>query len=161
MKDVIVFEKTKKLFFANQPRGMNELNVEEVTKLKVDLRAILMSAGKCGLNADEIVRDYGDITYGCEIDLKKLGYPGEAGDYFGFFIKFCRDCMRFESTEKKFYAQCDESTWQLQRMINRTKTGRRKRNKDRFGNARASRMVDANPDLGRGNRRRGANWMVC
>ena len=159
-KDVILFDKIKKLFFLNQPRGIDTLDEEEVKKLKVDLRAILQSAGKCGLTADEIVRDYEDITYGCQIDLKKINYPGEPDDYFGFFIRFCRDCMRFESTERKFYAQCDETTWQLQRLINRTKTGRRKRNKDRFGNAKASRMVDTNPDLGRGNRRRGRDGTI-
>ena len=55
--------------------------------------------------------------------------------------------MRLSPGSSLPHVVCDETTWQLQRLINRTKTGRRKRNKDRFGNAKASRMVDTNPDL--------------
>jgi len=118
---------------------MPKKSTEQLLKeLKVELRAILMSAGNMGLTLGEICRDYEDITFGCEIIPSDYGiFTDRHGSsnadikekIFNLFMKDCKDVLRFSRMDKKFYAVADKSTARLSGMIVRTKVRTRKRNK--------------------------------
>lgn len=120
---------------------LNEKQKENLESLIIDLRAILQSAGKVGLTAGEICRDYEDVTFGGKIDPTEFGYsPDDENALFSLFFNGCRPAMKYDKDEKKFLARCNEDTYKLQKLINRTKIRKRKRNTGKNGKVRASRM---------------------